>query len=72
MKADFKAFRSMLTWPYKCTHRMGFTCYCINLRIVDSFFLGSRLVVYLAQVSAFAKIMKHDIMIDQFEEENIA
>ena len=28
-------------------------------------------MVCLAQVSAFAKIMKHDIMIDQFEEEKI-
>ena len=50
---------------------MGFTCYCINLCILASFW-GSRWVVYLAQVSAFAKIMKHDIMIDQFEEEKIA
>ena len=30
------------------------------------------MVVYLAQVSAFVKIMKHGIMIDQFEEETIA
>ena len=50
---------------------MGFMCYCINARSIASFW-GSRWVVCLAQVSAFAKIMKHDIMIDQFEEENIA
>ena len=34
----------------------------------DFFFLGSRWVVYLAQLSVFAKIMKYD----QFEEEQIA
>ena len=51
---------------------MGFTSYCINLRIIASFFLGSRWVVYLVQVSAFAKVMKHDIMIEQFEEEKTA
>ena len=41
-----------------------------KLRIIASV-LRLTLVVYLAQVSAFAKIMKHDIMIDQFEEEKI-
>ena len=32
---------------------------------------GEVSVMYFAQVSAFAKIMKHYIMIDQFEEEKI-
>ena len=50
---------------------MGFTCYCINLRIIASFW-GSRWVVYLAQVSAFAKIMEHGIIVNLFEEEKIA
>ena len=43
---------------------MGFTCYCINLRIIASF-------LRLTMGSHDAKIMKYDFMIDQFEEEKI-
>ena len=36
------------------------------------FFWGSQWVVYLEQVSAFAKQIEHGIMVDRFEEETIA
>ena len=47
---------------------MGFTCYCINLRII-AFFLRLTMDSLFSASIGFAKIMEHGIMVDLFEEE---
>ena len=51
---------------------MDISCYCINLRIITSFLRRTMGSLFSASICFCQNLLKHDIMIDQFQEEKIA
>ena len=59
-----------LTDTYHYTYCMGFTCYCIKLRIIASFLRLTMDILFGPSID-FCQ-MGHGVMVDQSEEEKIA